>query len=268
MKRLNTFFYLCSIALCSLTLTSCGDGDDTSGNEGHISNGIDNGHQYVDLGLSVKWATCNIGADKAWEYGVFYSWADIESKELYNLSNCKFKNESGWTKYCTDSNNGVFDGNNTLDLEDDAAYQNWKGKWRMPTKSEMDELYNNCVWRYTSNYNGKGVNGFIVFKAKVNKDKGIKQCEGDYISTSATYNIDNDAHIFLPLAGHCDPKVDYINPSTGELETTQGKHGTYWTSTLRSDGCSSSYDLDIKSDKIKIGTTGRGHGETIRAVHP
>jgi hypothetical protein len=54
--------------------------------------------------LSVKWATCNVGADKTWEYGVFYSWADIEPKESYNLSNCKFKNESGWTKYCTDRN--------------------------------------------------------------------------------------------------------------------------------------------------------------------
>lgn len=90
MKKINiaTLFFVFTISL--ITISSCGS-DDTSGNEGQISNGIDNGHQYVDLGLSVKWATCNVGADEAWEYGVFYSWADIESIELYNLSNCKFK---------------------------------------------------------------------------------------------------------------------------------------------------------------------------------
>lgn len=32
------------------------------------------GHEYVDLGLSVKWVTCNIGAENSWDYGDYYSW--------------------------------------------------------------------------------------------------------------------------------------------------------------------------------------------------
>lgn len=264
----KNLFYTLSALFISVSLVSCGGDDDTTGGGTSQSTGVHNGHQWVDLGLSVKWATCNVGASQPWEYGSFYSWGEIETQEIYNTSNNKYhSSELGWTKYCTDSSNGIFDGKGTLELSDDAAYQNWKGTWRTPTKQEVEELYNSCVWRYTTNYDGKGIAGYIVFKAKVSEDKGVKQCDGDYTPTSATYSIDNDAYIFLPFAGHCDPKVDGINPSTGEYQTTEGKYAYYWTSTLRPDGrCA--YDLDLHSNKVHIGTTGRGHGETIRAVCP
>ena len=42
------------------------------------------GHKYVDLGLSVKWATCNVGATKPEEYGDYFAWAEIQPKESYD----------------------------------------------------------------------------------------------------------------------------------------------------------------------------------------
>lgn len=36
--------------------------------------GTVNGHEYVDLGLSVKWATCNVGADSPEEYGTYFDY--------------------------------------------------------------------------------------------------------------------------------------------------------------------------------------------------
>lgn len=40
-----------------------------------------NGHEYVDLGLSVKWATSNVGADNPWDYGDYYAWGEIGQKK-------------------------------------------------------------------------------------------------------------------------------------------------------------------------------------------
>ena len=40
----------------------------------------------VDLGLSVKWATCNLGASKPTEYGGYYQWAgtkDVSDTGIY-----------------------------------------------------------------------------------------------------------------------------------------------------------------------------------------
>ncbi len=37
---------------------------------------IINGHEAVDLGLSVKWATCNIGANKPEECGYYFVWKE------------------------------------------------------------------------------------------------------------------------------------------------------------------------------------------------
>lgn len=38
----------------------------------------DNG--YVDLGLSVKWATCNVGAKKTWEYGSHFTFEEAQKQ--------------------------------------------------------------------------------------------------------------------------------------------------------------------------------------------
>ena len=59
--------------------------------------------EYVDLGLSVKWATFNVGATSSNEIGNFYAWGEIEPKDTYTVNNYKWWNKSSKeiTKYCT-----------------------------------------------------------------------------------------------------------------------------------------------------------------------
>ncbi|MGM9818180.1 MAG: hypothetical protein ACI30B_04270, partial [Paludibacteraceae bacterium] len=111
----------------------------------------------VDLGLSVKWATCNVGAATPEEAGNYYAWGEIATKETYEWSNYSDTSDGGSTfiKYTTD-------GKTVLDLEDDAAAVKLGGKWRMPTDAEWTELRENCEWTLTSDYNGTGVAGRIV----------------------------------------------------------------------------------------------------------
>ena len=65
-------------------------------------------HEYVDLGLSVKWATCNVGAEKPEDYGDYFAWGETEPKTDYSWSTYKFTTDVGstMTKYnATDGKN-------------------------------------------------------------------------------------------------------------------------------------------------------------------
>ncbi|MCQ2110953.1 MAG: hypothetical protein MJY79_05615 [Bacteroidaceae bacterium] len=112
----------------------------------------------VDLGLSVKWANCNVGANSVGESGSYFAWGETEPKEYYDWSIYKYCNGSSTslTKYCTNSNNGIVDGKTKLDPEDDAAHVIWGGNWRMPTIEEFDELRTKCSWEWISRDNIKG----------------------------------------------------------------------------------------------------------------
>lgn len=125
-----------------------------------------NGHEWVDLGLSVKWATCNVGATKPEEYGNHYAWGETTTKREYISSTYKWCNGSHTTltKYNTESDYGTVDNKTVLELADDAARANWGGKWRMPTDEEWKELHNNCAWTWTTR---NGVKGYAV-KSKIN----------------------------------------------------------------------------------------------------
>ena len=118
-------------------------------------------YEAVDLGLSVKWATHNVGATKPEEYGGYYAWGETEEKENYSWGTYIWCNGSynTMTKYCTDSSYGIVDNKTVLDPEDDVAHVKWGGSWRMPTKAEQDELRNNCTWTRTTQ---NGVNGYKV----------------------------------------------------------------------------------------------------------
>lgn len=113
----------------------------------------------VDLGLSVKWADMNIGAEKPEDYGWYLAWGETEPKEEYNWSAYFDTNDGGSTfsKYTISTKT-------TLDPEDDAAHVNWGGDWRMPTWAEQRELLDNCTWTWTTL---NGVNGHKV-TSKVN----------------------------------------------------------------------------------------------------
>ena len=122
--------------------------------------------QYVavDLGLSVKWATFNVGATSPEEFGGYYAWGETTEKQTYTWANYKYcrGSEDTLTKYCSDSSygfNGYTDNKSFLDPEDDVAHVKWGGDWRMPTFLEITELENRCTWLYASR---NGVDGCEV----------------------------------------------------------------------------------------------------------
>ena len=116
--------------------------------------GFVNDHGYVDLGLSVKWATCNIGASSPSDYGDYYAWGETSTKSGYDEDNSK-------TLYKSMGNIG---GNSSYDV---ASYR-WGGSWRMPTKAELEELETKCTWTWTTQgghngYKVTGKNGKSIF---------------------------------------------------------------------------------------------------------
>ena len=128
---------------------------------------IRGGDEYVDLGLpsGLKWAKCNVGATSETDYGYYFQWGDIVDKSNADCSWATYKHCNGsnttLTKYGYDLGYGVADGKTTLDPEDDAARAHMGGDWRMPTKDEIQELFNNKYTRYVldGNFHGSGVSG-------------------------------------------------------------------------------------------------------------
>lgn len=165
-------------------------------------------YQYVDLGLSVKWATCNVGANKPEEPGDYFAWGETKPKDYYNWSNYKWC--KGYydelTKYCDKSSyaysSSYVDKIYVLQLSDDAARANWGGNWRMPLKAELDELISACTWTQTtqngiSGYEVTGKNGNSIFLPKAGyKSEGSLQYLGEYgyywsstVATSYAYHL-------------------------------------------------------------------------------
>lgn len=161
----------------------------------------------VDLGLSVKWACCNVGATRPEEYGGYYAWGETEEKSHYDWDTYKWCNGgyNTMTKYCTDIDYGTVDNKRVLDPADDVAHVKWGGSWRMPTFDEIDELINECNWQWTSL---NGVNGYRVTGPNGNS-------------------------IFLPAAG-C---------RYGTELNFRGAYGHYWSSSLSDYSCDVAYNL-------------------------
>ena len=107
--------------------------------------GFVNDHGYVDLGLSVKWATCNVGANSPSDYGDYYAWGETSTKSSYDTDNSKTYGKSM----------GNIGGNSSYDV---ARYR-WGGSWRLPTKAELEELKTKCTWTWTTQ---GGHNGYKV----------------------------------------------------------------------------------------------------------
>ena len=188
-------------------------------------------HEYVDLGLSVKWATMNVGANAPEEYGDYFAWGETNSKTDYSWENYKWCNgsETTMTKYCTDSDYGTVDNRTTLELSDDAARANWGGTWRIPTRDEFTELRTKCTWEWTSL---NGVNG-----RKVTGPNGNS--------------------IFLPAAGYRDDS---------SLDNA-GSSGSYWSSSLSTDDPLYGWYLYfLRSSDFNMDYHSRFDGRSVRAV--
>ena len=159
----------------STTSTSSGKSTTSTSSTTSRVTGTIAGHEYVDLGLSVKWATCNVGANSPEDYGDYYAWGETSTKSSYDEDNCATYWES------------IGDIKNT---SRDVAHVKWGGSWRMPTRAEFDELCNsdNCTWEWTSQGGHKGY--------KVTSKK-------------------NGNSIFLPAAGDRDETLLYDREEIG-----------------------------------------------------
>ncbi|MCD7721083.1 MAG: protein kinase, partial [Prevotellaceae bacterium] len=118
------------------------------------TSGFINGHEYVDLGLSVKWATCNVGARVPSVFGDYFAWGETKPKSSYTKDNSVTSGKSV----------GEIAGNPFYD----AARANWGGTWRLPTKAELEELISECQWEWTpmgshNGYKVTGTNGKSIF---------------------------------------------------------------------------------------------------------
>ena len=243
-------FFTLAICAMAVLFASCEknepslDKDNPSGGsetmEDSISNTM-NDHEYVDLGLSVKWATCNVGATKPEEYGDYFAWGEVEPKDYYDWSNYKWCKGTYLTKtkYCTNPSSAydsIVDNKTTLELVDDAAHVNWGGKWRMPNNTELTELRELCTWTKSSQ---NGVEGYKV------------------TSNKSGYT---DKSIFLPMAGLY---------RSGSSFSSAGNGGYYWSRSLdtqiTSDAWGICFYLDTPIYKVSVD---RPSGLSVRPVCP
>ncbi len=177
--------------------------------------------EYVDLGLSVKWAKWNLGATAPEESGDYFAWGETSPKSEYEYDNYRFcEDGKGYVKYNTKDSYGSVDNLKQLDLCDDAAHHILGGGWRMPTAKEVKELYDNCSFSRTT------INGVKGYKVK-SKKKGH-----------------TDKWIFFPDAGY-----KYGN----ELRVLN-QYSFHWTSSLytRRPDCGLTFFMDlVHEDKFE-----------------
>ena len=203
---------------------------------GKPATGSTNGHDWVDLGLSVKWATCNIGASSPSDDGDFFAWGETTPKDEYEWGNYKFRfsgdsnDNVTFSKYNAESRRGTMDDKVRLESTDDAACANWGDNWRMPTFGEIIELCDKCIWTW-STFAGK--TGYKITSEK------------------------NGNSIFLPASGSRDG-LGYGN--------SKGSYGGIWSSILISGFSNSAWRLGFDSGIIGRISDSRCHGFPIRPV--
>lgn len=188
------------------------------------------GYTFVDLGLSVYWATCNIGATSPEQAGNFYMWGEATTHSDYSLSKYDhyFGSQNSYLRYST--------ANNVLEPKDDTAHRIWAETWRMPTKSEAEELMNQCTWTWTTL---NDVNGFEIVGPNGNS-------------------------IFLPAAGWMN------GASLGE----KGTGASIWSSTQHESTIAYAYRLRGYWDSSKgtqtldVAEKDRYRGYSVRPVMP
>ncbi len=184
----------------------------------------------VDMGLSVRWATCNVGATSTANAGDRYAWGAIESGATYSWATYRFGSSyNAMTKYCTNSDFGKVDNLTTLEAADDAATQNWGNAWRTPTQAEWEELRTKCTWEWTDNYNSTNIKGYTV-------------------------TASNGNAIFLPTTGLSDGDAVY-----------QAGEGYYWSSSLSQTPSNACY-MQLTSKEFVQGNNPRYFGQAVRPV--
>lgn len=189
------------------------------------------GVEAVDLGLSVKWANMNMGANKSSDFGSYFAWGETKTKDYYSWDSYVWSR--GKNQFLTKYSN--LDGKNQLAPSDDAAHVNWGGDWRMPTADEFEELVNpdNCTWEWIEK---DGVNGYKVTGKKTGNS------------------------IFMPITGfRFYAGVQF-----------RAVYGYYWTSSLYTANPNKALCLEFNFSDVSVYygklSSNRFSGRCIRAV--
>ena len=176
-------------------------------------------HEMVDLGLSVNWSTCNLGALGLYDCGYCLSWGETEEKVVsFFMDEYKLSKKGKMIRYCNEKKYGRVDNKSILDKSDDIAALQWGNAWRIPTKEEFEELKDNCISKWCTDYDSSGVSG-MLFISKVNGNS-----------------------IFFPACGY----------KVWGNHLGQNIDGAYWTSNLCliSSLCSYYFHFDNRSQEI------------------
>ena len=192
-------------------------------------------YEYVDLGLSVKWAKCNVGATSETDYGDYFMWGSTKANTPNECIWAKAPFNGGASSY----NSSYFDSvkdtvcpDGILAKEYDAAAQIMGGDWRMPTETEFQELLDNTDKLWTTI---NGVNG--------------------YKFTSKKEGYQNNS-IFIPAAGYC---------SEGSVYNV-GDYGDVWSSSLNASSPYGAWYLRFNSGYCRMYSYYRCYGQSVRGV--
>jgi hypothetical protein len=168
-------------------------------------------HTYVDLGLSVKWADRNVGAENPWDNGLYFSWGNVDGHAVENgnvAAGYSFDRDT----YATTSG-GQYTGS-TLDAEHDAATANMGSDWRMPTMTETIELVENTDQYYID------LSGNTVAESELDGSNLRSIC---FVKKGEEFNYDTRSNfIEIPFAGAYISTLLYF----------EGSHGVVWSSSV------------------------------------
>ena len=190
----------------------------------------------IDLGLpsGLKWANMNIGATKETDYGLYFQWgetAGYADASHSTWSTCP--GNGGNSAYNADSL-AAWDAENLLDgtLKPavDAATVNMGSKWRMPTKEDCIELFNNTD----------------LTSVEIDGVKGGK----------FSHKTDPSKYIFLPFAG----------AAVEGSFTANGAGGLIWSSSVDSDYPQAAYCIGAEEPGRLDGAFPRNYAVSVRGV--
>ena len=196
-------------------------------------------YEYVDLGLpsGLKWAKCNIGAEKETDYGDYFQWGSVipNTADECTWANAPFNNGASDydEEYFNTHKSEWLDDNDNLKPEYDAAYKATNGIARMPTHEDFQELLDNTINEWIENFNGSCVNG-----------------------RKFTSKTDTSNYIFIPAAGNCySGSVYYV-----------GGSGYVWSSSLNTSNTVGAWYLDFYSGYCRMNSSHRYGGRSVRGV--
>ena len=155
-----------------------------------VDDGTIAGIEYVDLGLSVKWAPFNIGATSPAECGDYFAWGEIETKTEYTEANSL--------------THGIYMEDIGGNPQYDAARAIWGSTWRLPSREEIEEIVAECTWEWTS---VDGMNGCKI--TGPNGNHIFVPAAGCYIGAELKMLGQNGMYHSYKMCG------DYVNFSYG-----------------------------------------------------